>query len=73
MGRTLTGHRTTTPDPRDIYAARQEAVDAVTRYAELARAWNAPDDEHTCYQLRRIVDDVIQDVMYDLGPGGIPR
>lgn len=60
----------TTPDRREIYTARSEAVDAVTRYAELARAWNAPDDEHTRYQIRRLVDDVIQDVMYDLAPEG---
>lgn len=60
----------TTPDVREIDVARREALDAVTRYAELSRRWNAPDDEHTRWQLRRLVDDVIQDVMYDLAPEG---
>ncbi len=58
------------PDVRAIDVARREAVEAVTRYVELSRAWNAPDDEHTRWQARRLVDEAIQDVMHDLAPPG---
>lgn len=56
------------PELRELDRARNEAEEALIRYADLARAWNAPDDEHTRYQIRRLVDDVIEDTMQDIGP-----
>lgn len=64
----MTGLRSTPNDYRQLASARRDAEEALFRYAELARVWNAPDDEHTRYQIRRLVDDVIEDTMQDLAP-----
>lgn len=42
-----------------IVAIEEELRD----HAERLRAWNYPDDEHTRYQLRSIVESVIADVV----------
>jgi hypothetical protein len=48
---------------RDVQEAREQAEEWLREYAEALRFWNAPDDEHTRIQLRRLVDDVIQETV----------
>jgi hypothetical protein len=44
---------------REVDTARREAEDALIRYTDALRRWNAPDDEHTRVQLRALIEDVI--------------
>ena len=43
-------------EARDVQSAREDAEEAMRRYAEAAWYWNAPDEEHTRYQLRSLAD-----------------
>lgn len=45
---------------RDVVLAAEDAKAAMEHYALVARAWNAPDDEHTKIQLRALTEEVIE-------------
>lgn len=48
-------------DARDVTLAAERAKEAVEAYAALLFEWNAPDDEHTRFQLHALVDEVIDE------------
>lgn len=57
------GKLTSPPDPRELDDARTRADEALREYAALLKAWNAPDDEHTRFQVRSIAEWVVREVV----------
>lgn len=46
---------------RDIAETHERADEALREYARALKFWNAPDDEHTRYQLRGLVERAIKE------------
>jgi hypothetical protein len=46
---------------RENAEMRENAREALEAYAESLRFWNAPDDEHTRYQLRSLLDEAMDE------------
>lgn len=59
-------------DSRDLTLLAERADDAMRAYATALLAWNAPDAEHTRYQLRHLVEDVISDLTVGASELGEP-
>lgn len=47
--------------PRENAEMREAAREALEAYAESLRFWNAPDDEHTRFQLRSLLDEAMDE------------
>jgi hypothetical protein len=62
--RAVTGLAYGDTDPfgsRDVAHHREAAEHHLREYAKALRYWNAPDDEHTCIQLRALIEAVIEE------------
>lgn len=57
------GHPSEPLDSRTVTWWREQAEIALVAYAKTLRSWNFPDDEHTRYQLRGMVEDVIKEAV----------
>lgn len=55
----------TTLDVRDVRIAAEDAAESLARFGRLSRQWNAPDDEHTRFQMRAVLDAALEEVFAD--------
>lgn len=64
---TNSGTGTSRLDPRQVDILASNAESDLDAYATALREWNAPDDEHTKYQLRLMLDRVVKRVFQPSG------
>jgi hypothetical protein len=50
------------PSKRPQGEARDLALEALIAYGLIARKWNQPDDEHTRFQLRAVLDEALAEL-----------
>lgn len=48
---------------RNLRESRERGEKSLREFANALKLWNAPDDEHTRHQLRRLVEEVIEEIV----------